>query len=113
MDTRLTLEITFERKQSKYAALIQDQMNNFKAVKFVNLSVSALGVFDQKSSPFIQMLKELNVDNSHQKYVIRKIIIWLRQMTHADWLISGLEKVILPAQESHLALSRNSSCPLV
>ena len=34
-------------------------------------------------------------------------------MTHADWLISGLEKVILPAQESHLALSRNSSCPLV
>ena len=28
-------------------------------------------------------------------------------MTHADWLISGLEKVILPAQESNLALSRN------
>ena len=24
-------------------------------------------------------------------------------MTHADWLISGLEKIILPAQESHLA----------
>ena len=40
-------------------------------------------------------------------------IIWLRLMTHADWLISGLKKVILPAQESHLALSRNLSCPLV
>jgi hypothetical protein len=26
-------------------------------------------------------------------------------MPHADWLISGLEKVILPAQESHLARS--------
>ena len=23
-------------------------------------------------------------------------------MTHADWLISGLEKVILPSQEIHL-----------
>ena len=49
-------------------------MNNFKTVKFVNSSVSALGVFDQESSPFIEMLKELNVDNNHQKYVIRKII---------------------------------------
>ena len=46
-----------ERKQSKYAALIQDQMNNFKTVKFVNLSLSALSVFDQESSPFIEMLK--------------------------------------------------------
>ena len=26
-------------------------------------------------------------------------------MTHADWLISSLEKVILPAQEIHLARS--------
>ncbi len=33
-------------------------------------------------------------------------------MPHADWLITGPEKVILPAQEIHLARSRNSSCPL-
>ena len=33
-------------------------------------------------------------------------------MTRYDWLISGPEKVILPAQEIHLARSRNSSCPL-
>ena len=68
------LRNNIERKQSKYAALIQDQMNHFKTVKFVNLSVSALGVFDQESSPFIEMLKKLNVDSNHQKYVIRKII---------------------------------------
>ena len=49
-------------------------MNHFKTVKFVNLSVSALGVFDQESSPFIEMLKKLNLDSNHQKYVIRKII---------------------------------------
>ena len=33
-------------------------------------------------------------------------------MTHADWLISGLEKIILPSK-SHLARSRNPSCPLI
>ena len=43
-------------------------MNHFKTVKFVNLSVSALGVFDQESSPFIELLKKLNVDNNHQNY---------------------------------------------
>ena len=68
------LRNNIERKQAKYAALIQDQMNHFKTVKFVNLSVGALGVFDQESSSFIEMLKKLNVDNNHQKYVIRKII---------------------------------------
>ena len=68
------LRNNIERKQSKYAALIQDQMNHFKTVKFVNLSVSALGVFDQESSPFIEMLRKLNLDNNHQKYVIRKIM---------------------------------------
>ena len=68
------LRNNIKRKQTKYAALIQDQMNHFKTVKFVNLSVSALGVFDQESSPFIEMLRKLNVDNNHQKYVIRKII---------------------------------------
>jgi hypothetical protein len=31
-------------------------------------------------------------------------------MPHADWLITGLEKV---RSEIHLARSRNSSCPLV
>ena len=28
---------------------------------------------------------------------VYSFIIWLRQMTHADWLIRGLERVILPA----------------
>ena len=48
----------------------------------------------------------------HAEYVLT-FIIWLRQTTHADWLISSPEKVVLPAQEIHLARSRNSSSPLV
>ena len=49
-------------------------MKHFKTVKFVNLSVSALGVFDQESLAFIEMLKELNVDNNHQKYILKQVI---------------------------------------
>ena len=33
-------------------------------------------------------------------------------MVHVDWLISGLEKVILPSQKIYLAISRNLSCLL-
>ena len=68
------LRNNIEHKQSKYAALIQDQMNHFKTVKFVNLSVSALGVFDQESSPFIEMLKKLNIDN-HQKLACAQTVL--------------------------------------
>ena len=68
------LRNNIERKRSKYAVLIKDQMKHFKTVKFVNLSVSALGVFDQESLAFIEMLKELNVDINHKKYMLRKVI---------------------------------------
>ena len=60
------LRNNIERKRSKYAVLIKDQMKHFKTVQFVDLSVSALGVFDQESLAFIEMLKELNVDINHQ-----------------------------------------------
>ena len=48
----------------------------------------------------MRVLSEVSPLCSHSS-----VIIWLRQMTHADWLISGLEKVILPSEEIHLALS--------
>ena len=35
--------------------------------------------------------------------VVLTIIKWQREMVHVDWLSSGLEKVILPSQEIHLA----------
>ena len=53
---------------------MKDQTKHFKTVKFINLSVSAVGVFDQELLDFIEMLKELNVDNNHQKYILRKVI---------------------------------------
>ena len=68
-ETRLRNNI--ERKRSKYAILIKELLKHFKTVKFINLSISALGVFDHESPA---LTKELNVDNNHQKYIIRKVI---------------------------------------
>ena len=73
MGYETNLRNNIKRKRSKYVILIKELLNHFKIVKFINLSISALGVFDHESSAFIEMLKELNVDN-HQKYIIRKVI---------------------------------------
>ena len=47
--------------------LISDQENNFGKVKFVNLSISSLGVFGQSTNIFIDMLKDLKFDEQHNK----------------------------------------------
>jgi hypothetical protein len=54
--------------------MIVEQKKKFWPVKFINLSISALGVFEKESSDFIQMLERLKSDKVHVKYIIRKII---------------------------------------
>ena len=61
------------RKHSKYNDLIRQQEHLFSKVKYVNLSVSALGVFDQLSQSFLDMLKDLNYNPSTRNYIVRKI----------------------------------------
>ena len=39
--------------------------------KYVNLSMSALGVFDQHTSSFLDMLKDLKYDITTRNYIIR------------------------------------------
>ena len=64
-----------ERKQVKYARLITDlSCNNSCHVKFVNLSISCLGVFSSECASFIDMLDYIGLDEKHKKYVVRKII---------------------------------------
>ena len=62
------------RKRHKYEELINDQQNNYEKVIFVNLSISALGVFSKPSLSFMDMLKDLKFDMNCRKYIIRKII---------------------------------------
>ena len=47
---------------------------NFVSVKFVNLSISSLGVFDKECDTFIEMMNDLGLDDQHQRYCFRKMI---------------------------------------
>ena len=68
------LRNNINRKHEKYKELIMELNSHFTTVKFINLSISATGVFEKESSTFLKMLKDLNIDENHIKYCIKKII---------------------------------------
>ena len=68
------LRNNINRKRLKYEKLIMDQKKKFNTVKFINLSISALGVFDKESTAFLKMLEDMHLDKAHIKYLIRRII---------------------------------------
>ena len=58
---------------TKYKELIEEQKKKIPSVIFINLSISALSVFDKESAAFINMLESMHLDKSHVKYIIKKI----------------------------------------
>ena len=46
----------------------------YNQVKFVNLSVSSLGIFAQECSAFLDMLKNVGFDDNQRLYCVRKMI---------------------------------------
>ncbi len=60
------LRNNINRKHLKYKKLIMEQRNKFQCVKFINLSISALGVFDKESAAFLKMLEDIHVDKIHK-----------------------------------------------
>ena len=65
-ETNLT--INSDRKHQKYLTLIANQENVYDTVKFVNVSVSSLGVFDESTSSLFYMLHDLKYDEQRVKY---------------------------------------------
>ena len=61
------------RMHTKYNDLIRQQEQLFSEVKYINISVSALGVFNQLSQSFLDMLKDLKNNHSTKNYINRKI----------------------------------------
>ena len=60
-----------ERKKAKYLHLIEEQKEQFTSVKFVNLSISSLGVFDKECFAFVKMLDNLGFNKKQQHYCMR------------------------------------------
>ena len=48
---------------------------NYRCVKFVNLSMSSLGVFSNKCSTFLDIMNDIGIDKKQQLlYIIKKVI---------------------------------------
>ena len=63
-----------QKKQLKYKTLIREQQKNFNEVRFIDLSMSALGVFDHLSKGSIDMIQDLNFDEATKNYMIRRTL---------------------------------------
>ena len=63
-----------ERKKEKYKNLIREQSNHFYTVKFINLSMSCLGVFDSECLSFLEMLNTLGMEKMQQQFCIKKMM---------------------------------------
>ena len=62
-----------ERKKQKYWELTQQLKNDYDKINFVNLSISALGIYDKSTTDFIDMMKTLKFDKRSTNYMIKKI----------------------------------------
>ena len=59
-------------KQTISMTLIREQQKNFNDVRFVNLSMSALGVFDHLTKSFLEMLQDLKFDVTTRNFINRR-----------------------------------------
>ena len=62
------------RKKEKYLNLIKEISRNYRYVKFVNLSMSSLGVFSDECSTFLDTMNDIGIDKKQQLFIIKKMI---------------------------------------
>ena len=62
------------RKKEKYVNLINEMSRNYRCVRFVNLSMSSLGVFSDECFTFLDMMNDIGIDKKQQCYIIKKMI---------------------------------------
>ena len=62
------------RKYEKYRSLKQEVSSNYHEVKFINISISLLGIFGNSCDAYIQLYNDLDCDKKHLKYILKKLI---------------------------------------
>ncbi|CAB4040395.1 Hypothetical predicted protein, partial [Paramuricea clavata] len=68
------LKNNVKRKKDKYRELLRQLGKNCNQVKFINLSISSLGIFAEECSTFLDMLESIGLDKNHQMYCVKKMI---------------------------------------
>ena len=66
------ITINSDRKLAKYRPLFNSLRTNYTSIKFVNLSMSALGIFGASSDSLLQMLQDLHFDANVQNNIVMK-----------------------------------------
>ena len=61
------------RKFEKYRHLLHNLRTKYRLVKFVNLSISSLGMFGKSCDSFFQMRTNLSINTGHTNYIITKL----------------------------------------
>ena len=67
------INVNTERKRVKYNQLTRDLLSEYHDVRFINLPLSALGIFGNSCGPFIDMLKELDFEKPHINFAVQKL----------------------------------------
>ena len=76
------LSTNSDRKRDKYLPLVVGQKKKYNQVKFINVSISSLGVFAESTKSLFDMLRDLKYDEQRVKYVKKKI--FCRRNKHWD-----------------------------
>ena len=62
-------------KKENTLNLIKEMSRNYRCVKFVNLSISSLGVFSDECSTFLDMMNDIGIEKKQQYYILIKTLI--------------------------------------
>ena len=66
------ITINSDRKLAKYRPLFNSLRTNYTSIRFVNLSMSALGIFGTSSDTLLQMLQDLHLNANVQNNIVKK-----------------------------------------
>ena len=67
------LEKNRNAKNLRYNTLIQRLKRTYRKVKFINLSLGAIGFYSKSQDTFSNLFSDLEVDKAHSRYVLSKI----------------------------------------
>ena len=70
------------RKKNKDAPLLTELKRQFKSVHFVNLVISALGIFSNSCTSFREMCNSLSIEPQHKRFLISKLSILAIRTTY-------------------------------
>ena len=69
------MQTNSESKASKYYPLQRTLLSNYKQIKYIDLSMGALGTIGSSSKSFINLLKSLDFSDKLQKHILSNLII--------------------------------------